>query len=162
MSGGKTINLGVNCLPSVSSWWWRWLFANSHLPKLMATNTIDKPCNCLSRIDMWTIRPPKDTWRPWVGWGGSHPTEALHVGICGPHFHYTLTPPLLRWVLGYWTNNYHLETEASWRAHIAGLCTRIIVVVPHQLTYVICTYILHSLRDTIIHCGHINLLTIMG
>ena len=48
----------------------------------------------------------------WVG-KGSHPIDALPMGIYGPRFHSTLTLPLLRGGPQLLNNCCHLKTEVS-------------------------------------------------
>ena len=81
--------------------------------------------DCLYHMDMW---------RPWVGGEGPHPIDALAMGIYGPHFHSTLTPPWLWWIFGCWT------TVATWRLTWVGGSTLWVCVwdlyfiAPHWLT----------------------------
>ena len=104
------------------------------------------------------------TCPPWtihgLGEEGSHLINALPMGIYGPHMHSTCNLHSFQWVLGCWT------TIATWRPRwVVGptmwVCIRqLYVIAPHRLTYVICTYILHSTIDAIIHCNHFYLLEI--
>ena len=100
--------------------------------------------NCMS---------PMDAWRLWVEWGGvTSNRRPPHGYIWTPH-PFALAP------VGMSNNHCHLETEVSCRAHIVGLYLGIVFYcTTSNLHMFMCTYILHSTSDTIIHCNHFCLL----
>ena len=106
---------------------------------------------------MWIACPPKDTWHPWIWWGGVTSNRCPPCGYIWtplPLHPYFALAPIGSWSLN---NHCHSEAEMSWRAHIVSLSSGIIF---YPITFIyIChsTYILHSTCDTIIHCGHFYL-----